>query len=148
MANRQVDVERTDVEAETSEWLGHLDNLVSDVEGWAKASGWRTRRIEKTVSERPLGKYRVPVLLLEKDAVEVVLNPVARRIPGADGAVDLYRSPAYDDIATLYLEQGRWVVHPGDRPDAAGTGGAVEVAPQACDEQAIRSILDGMFING
>ena len=88
-------------EAVKAEWLGRLNALVGEVEGWARASGWRTRRIDKTVNERRLGTYRVPVLLMEKDTVEVVLNPVARFVPGADGAVDLYVAPAYDDIASL-----------------------------------------------
>ena len=79
-----------DPETVKAEWLGRLDSLVDEVEGWARASGWRTRRIGKTSSERRLGTYRVPVLLMEKDTVEVVLNPVARFVPGADGAVDLY----------------------------------------------------------
>lgn len=60
-----------------SEWLDRLNTLVEEVKGWAQASGWRTRRIEKTVEERRLGTYKVPVLLMEKDTIEVVLNPVA-----------------------------------------------------------------------
>jgi hypothetical protein len=48
---------------------------------------------------------------MEKDTVEVVLNPVARFVPGANGAVDLYMAPAYDDIASLYLEGDHWVLH-------------------------------------
>ena len=31
--------------------------------------------------------------------------------PGAEGAVDLYLVPAYDDIASLYFEGGQWVIH-------------------------------------
>ncbi len=80
------------------EWVGRLNSLVGEVAGGARASGWRTRRIAKTLSERRLGTYRVPVLLMEKDTVEVVLNPVARFVPEADGAVDLYVAPGYDDI--------------------------------------------------
>ena len=59
---------------------------------------------------------------MEKDTVEVVLNPVARFVPGANGAVDLYVAPAYDDIASLYLEGDHWVVHYGEpaRPDGDG----------------------------
>jgi hypothetical protein len=53
-----------DPEAVKSEWLGRLEALVRDVKGWAEAAGWRTRRITKTVNERRLGKYEVPVLLM------------------------------------------------------------------------------------
>jgi hypothetical protein len=92
-----------DPEAVKAEWLGRLNVLVNEIDGWARADGWRTRRIDKTVEERQLGAYKVSVLLMEKDAVEIVLNPVARLMPGADGAVDLYVAPAYDEIASLYI---------------------------------------------
>ena len=57
----------------------------------------------------------------EKNAVEGVLNPVARLVPGADGAVDLYLSPAYEDIASLYFEGDHWVVHRSRRPGPSAT---------------------------
>jgi hypothetical protein len=138
----------SDPEAVKAEWLDRLNALVGDVEGWARASGWRTRRIAKTVNERRLGTYRVPVLLMEKDTIESVLNPVARFVPGADGAVDLYVAPAYDDVASLYFEGDHWVVHYGERPDPMATEGAVETAPRPYAEQTIRTILDGMTANG
>lgn len=40
-----------------------------------------------------------------------VVNPVSRFVPGADGAVDLYLLPAYDDIAGLYFTDGEWKLH-------------------------------------
>ncbi|HET6573757.1 MAG TPA: hypothetical protein VFG68_09165 [Fimbriiglobus sp.] len=44
-------------------------------------------------------------------------EPIARFVPGADGVVDLYLMPAYDDIASLYYQEGEWKLHyalPGD----------------------------------
>ena len=85
---------------------------------------------------------------MEKDTVEVVLNPVARFVPGANGAVDLYVAPAYDDIASLYLEGDHWVLHYADRPDPMATGSVIEIKPQPYSETTIRKILDGMAANG
>lgn len=136
-----------DIEAVKSEWLERLDVLVADVQAWAAASGWRTRRIQKTVEERELGRYKVPVLLMEKNAVEVVLNPVARFVPDVDGAVDLYLSPAYDDIASLYHEAGRWFVHYSEPPTITANGGIIETPSQPYSEAVIRAILDGMAVN-
>ncbi|HEU5118473.1 MAG TPA: hypothetical protein VFT74_17815 [Isosphaeraceae bacterium] len=51
---------------------------------------------------------------MEKNAVEAVLNPVARLVPGALGAVDFDLAPAYDDIASLYFEVDHWLIHPAD----------------------------------
>ncbi len=137
-----------DSDAVKREWLDRLGTLVEEVKGWAQASGWRTRRIDKTVTERRLGTYKVPVLLMEKDTVEVVLNPVARFVPGANGAVDLYVAPAYDDIASLYLEGDHWVVHYANRPDPMATESVIEITPRPYSEQSIRGILDGMAANG
>jgi hypothetical protein len=136
-----------DPRAVKDEWLGRLESLVQDVKGWAEAAGWRTRRITKTVSERRLGKYEVPVLLMEKETVEVVLNPVARLVPGADGAVDLYLSPAYDDIASLYFEGDHWVVHYCEPPSPLATRSTMETTPRPYGEATIRAILDGMAVN-
>ncbi len=136
-----------DSDAVKREWLDRLGTLVDEVKGWAQASGWRTRRIDKTVTERGLGTYKVPVLLMEKDTVEVVLNPVARFVPGANGAVDLYVAPAYDDIASLYFEGDHWVLHYADRPDSMAPGSVVEIKPQPYTERTIRTILDGMGVN-
>jgi hypothetical protein len=85
---------------------------------------------------------------MEKDTVEVVLNPVARFVPGAQGAVDLYVAPAYDDIASLYFEGDHWVVHHSERPDPLATEGVVKITPRPYTEQTIRAILDGMAVNG
>jgi len=137
-----------DPEAVKAEWLGRLNSLVDEVDGWARTSGWQTRRITKTVRERRLGTYRDPVLLMEKDTVQVVLNPVARYVPGADGTVDLYAAPAYDDIASLYFEGDHWVVQYGERPDPYATQSVVEITPRPYGEQTIRTILDGMAVNG
>lgn len=137
-----------DPEAVKREWLDRLGGLVAEVEGWARASGGRARRIDKTIAERGLGTYKVPVLLMEKDAVEVVLNPVARFVPGADGAVDLYAAPAYDDVASLYLEGDHWVLHCADRLDPTETRSLVEIKPRPYSEEAIRAILDVMAAHG
>jgi hypothetical protein len=148
MATGEVTPRIDEAEAVKAEWLERLDALVREVEGWARVDGWRTRRIAKTVNERRLGTYKVPVLLMEKDTIEIVLNPVARSVPGADGAVDLYLAPAYDDIASLYLEGDRWVVHYGERPDPMATGDLVESKPLPYAEQTIRTILGGMAAHG
>ncbi len=147
MATREASL-GIDSDAVKREWLGRLGALVDEVKGWAQASGWRTRRIHKTVTERGLGTYQVPVLLMERDAVEVVLNPVARFVPGADGAVDLYAAPAYDDIASLYYEGHHWILHYADRPDPTATGSVIEIKPRPYSEGTIRAILDGMAAHG
>jgi hypothetical protein len=85
---------------------------------------------------------------MEKDTVEVVLNPIARFVPGANGAVDLYVAPAYDDIASLYLEGDHWVPHYTKRPDPLATESVIVMKRRPDSEESIRAILDGMAVNG
>jgi hypothetical protein len=55
--------------------------------------------------------------------------------------------PAYDDIASLYFEGGRWVVHSSEPPDPFATEAAVNMTPRPYEEATIRAILDGMAAN-
>ncbi len=48
---------------------------------------------------------------VQRGTTRILLDPVARFVPRADGVVDLYLMPAYDDIASLYLVKGQWRVH-------------------------------------
>jgi hypothetical protein len=93
------------------QWLKVLGDLTSDVKSWAEELDWSTRQIAKKMKDSRLGSYDAPALLMQKETIRVLLDPVARFTPGADGVVDLYLMPAYDDIASLYLVDGEWRLH-------------------------------------
>lgn len=93
------------------EWLQRLSDLIRTIQGWANELGWSTRQIEVTLNDSQLGKYRAPALLIQEDATRILVEPIARSAPGAEGVVDLYLMPGYDDIASLYLCEGGWNVH-------------------------------------
>jgi hypothetical protein len=93
------------------DWLARLSELIQTFKTWAERSGWKTREITKSMKDSVLGEYRAPALLMQRETVEVILNPVSRFVPGADGAVDLYLMPGYDDIASLYFMDGEWKLH-------------------------------------
>jgi len=93
------------------EWLNRLAALTSMVKDWAEALDWSTRQIVKKMQDSRLGPYEAPALLMQKETTRVLLDPVARFTPGADGVVDLYLMPAYDDIASLYFVDGEWRLH-------------------------------------
>ena len=102
---------KDDPEALRAEWLTRLSGLINLIKGWAEELDWSTRRIEKKMKDSHLGKYEAPALMMQKDTTRVLLDPIARFAPGADGVVDLYLMPAYDDIASLYFVKGEWLVH-------------------------------------
>ena len=66
---------------------------------------------KKELDDARIGEHRVPSLLMQEDTCRLHLEPVGRSAPGAEGVVDLYLMPAYDDIATLYYYNGRWNLH-------------------------------------
>jgi len=102
-------------------WIDSVKALVDQVEFWAKEMHWSTRRVEKKLDDAWIGKHRVPALLMQEDTCRVLLEPVGRSALGAQGVVDLYLMPAYDDIASLYYYGGRWNLHyllPGNKPGA------------------------------
>ncbi len=90
------------------EWLSRLTDLIETVKNWVEELGWSTRRIEKRMQDREIGSYIAPSLLFQIDTDRVLLEPVGRSAPGAEGVVDLYLMPAYDDIASLYYSDGSW----------------------------------------
>ena len=93
------------------EWLGRLFDLIRTVDGWAKEMQWSTRQIEITLEDSQIGKYKAPALLLQEEATRILLEPITRSAPNADGVVDLYLMPAYDDIASLCFYDGQWHLH-------------------------------------
>ena len=131
-----------DTEAVRAEWLDRLNALASRIKGWAEKSGWRTRLVSKPTRDSILGRYEVPLLLMERDAVEIALNPVSRFVPGADGAVDLYVVPAYDAVTSLYLVDGEWTLHHVTPP--TGEAGIPQDEAMPVSEATIVWILDEM----
>lgn len=104
------------------EWLNRLTALVDSAKAWAEEFGWSTRRIEIRLEDSEIGTYRAPALLLQQETTKALLEPISHSAPGVEGVVDLYIMPAYDDIASLYFSDGRWLLH----HVAPGTpGGAV-----------------------
>jgi hypothetical protein len=128
------------------EWLKVLADLTTKVKNWAEESDWSTRQIVKKMKDSRLGVYEAPALLMQKETVRVLLDPVARFAPGADGVVDLYLMPAYDDIASLYLVDGEWQLH--YMFSGTPTVPAIrEAKPCPLSKDAIGKVLDEMSVN-
>lgn len=128
------------------EWLCRLSDLVQNVQKWARDVGWTTRIIEVVLSDSQIGKYKAPALLLQEDSIRILLEPIARSAPGAEGVVDLYLMPAYDDIASLYFYDGDWHVHymfPGT-PTVANIRDA---EAKALSLDTLREVLEAMKAN-
>ena len=121
-ANAEIEPETTERAEARSAWVERVNGLVDQVEAWAKELNWSTRRVDKNLEDSVIGKHHVPALLMQEDTCRILLEPVGRSTAGAEGVVDLYLLPAYDDIATLYYYDQRWNLHyvfPNSKPVAS-----------------------------
>jgi hypothetical protein len=147
MATRnKTDSRLDDSGVERDEWLKVLAELTARVKNWAEELHWSTRQIAKKMKDSRLGEYEAPALLMQKEATRVLLDPVARFAPGADGVVDLYLMPAYDDIASLYLVDGEWQLH-YVFPNSAAIAKIRQAKPCSLSKDVFGRVLDEMSIN-
>jgi hypothetical protein len=127
-------------------WIDSVKALVDQVEAWARDMQWSTRRVEKRLDDDWIGKHRVPALLMQEETCGILLEPVGRSSSGAQGVVDLYLMPAYDDIASLYYYENRWNLHymfPGSK--SVATISAAEAVPLS--KEALEKVLAEMRRN-
>ncbi len=111
MATSEAANSGVDPEALKSEWLDRLNRLIADVNQWCAELDWSTRQIEKRMKDTEIGEYKAPALLMQHETVKILLEPITRKGVGADGVLDLYLLPAYDDLASLYYSNGEWQLH-------------------------------------
>jgi hypothetical protein len=86
-----------------TEWTQAVNTLIEDVEAWVSESGWRSRRVERKMTESLLGTYSLPQLQVFAEADLYVFEPVARFVPAAAGAYDLSIQPSHY-ITTIYRD--------------------------------------------
>ena len=127
-------------------WLQQLSKLIDEVETWARDLDWSTRRIEVNLHESAIGKYQAPALLLQHEATKALLEPIARYVPGANGVVDLYIMPAYDDLASLYLSDDGWSVRYAFSGSQSGQS-RYDVDPIPLTQVSFRDVLEAMQSN-
>jgi hypothetical protein len=85
------------------EWKAVVEKLTADVEQWCKGANWPTRRVDKRLDESLLGQYSLPQLELFADHHHYVLDPLARFVPAAKGAIDLSIQPSFF-VTNLYRD--------------------------------------------
>jgi hypothetical protein len=126
------------------EWLTRLSDLVETVRGWAEELDWSTRRIETKMEDSEIGDYKAPALIIQKETVRAILQPIGRPAAGVEGVVDFYIMPAYDDIARLFFYDGRWHLY-HEFP------GAPAVEPHSQDQplsrETFQAVLEAMMRN-
>ena len=136
------DVRVTSLPQEVDYWLDLLKGLVENVKAWAEAASWGTRLTGRDVNEKGGLRYEVPVLVLNRGEAEVSLVPVARKVPGGDGLVDLYVMPDFNDVASLYREDGQWFFHYAFHSAPMETHSEIETERFPLDEASLNRVLN------
>jgi hypothetical protein len=136
------DVRATCLPHEVDDWLKLLKSLVENVKAWAEAAGWETRLTGRDANENGGVCYEVPVLVLSRDEAEISLVPVVRKAPGADGLVDFYLMPDFDDVASLYRENGQWFFQYAFHPDPMATHSVTETERFLLDQANLNRVLN------
>jgi hypothetical protein len=118
--------------------------LVKQVREWVEPHEWVTKSYPKKMRDVDQKVFEIPALFLQKGPTRVLLDPVAYDVPGAEGVVDLYLMPTYDDMASLYFESGEWVIHYVFPPNPMETHSVVQATALALSEETINQILDSI----
>lgn len=89
------------IEQRRGEWVARAEAVINQVEQWAAAEGWATARSQRTITERELGQYTVPLLRVRLPLGEVHVIPIARNVIGADGRIDIEAFPTTDRVKLI-----------------------------------------------
>lgn len=130
--------------SERDEFKTRVEALVEQVRSWVEPHGWITETYPKRMRDVDSQLFEVPALFIQKGPVPVLLDPVAYDVPGAQAVVDLYLMPTYDDMASLYLEQGTWMIRYPLPPDGGSTDSTMETQALPLGEESINQVLDSI----
>lgn len=125
-----------------SQYLKRVKALVKQVTKWAECHDWVTKPYPKKMRDVDQQIFEIPALFLQKGPTRLLLDPVAYDVPGAEGVVDLYLMPTYDDMASLYFKNGEWEIH--YEPDPIATNSVIQTKTFALSEATINLILDSI----
>lgn len=121
-----------------------VETLVEQVRGWVEPHEWVTKVYPKKLRDVENQIYQIPALFLQKGPTRVLLDPVAYDVPGAEGVVDLYLMPTYDDLATLYFREGAWRIRYAFPPEAKETYLGTETEALPLGEETVNQVLDSI----
>src|SRR5271157_4112096 len=120
------------------------ENLVKQVRDWVEPHEWVTKPYPKKMRDVDRQVFEIPALFLQKGPTRVLLDPVAYDVPGAEGLVDLYLMPTYDDMASLSFEGEGWVIRYPFPTEPRETHSVIEIEALPLSEQTINQVLDSI----
>jgi hypothetical protein len=137
-------IEASAMSEQRDQFRDRVAALVEQVRWLVEPHDWVTKTYAKKMRDIENRVYEVPALFLQKGPIRVLLDPVAYDVPGAEGVVDLYLMPTYDDMASLYFEKGTWMIHYAFPPDPTETHSVIETKALPLSEETINKVLDSI----
>ena len=127
-------------------WIERLSTLMKEVRLWAGELGWSTTEVPKKMQDSEIGFYEANGLVLQKNFAKVLMDPIARSAPGAQGIVDFYLMPGLDDVASLYFYDNVWNLHytAANSPVVATVR---EAQSKPLTKESLGEVLEGMAEN-
>jgi hypothetical protein len=124
-----------------------VEELVARFEAEVDRNEWVTRRYAKRLRDDARQVYEVPALYLQKGPTILLLDPVGYDVPGAEGAADLYLMPTYDPTASVYFEDGQWMIHYDFPPNSTEPRPVIETRARPLSAETINQVLDSIAEN-
>ena len=121
-----------------------VEELVAQFEREVDRREWVTGRYPKKLRDEARQVYEVPALRLQKGPINLLLDPIGYDVPGAEGAADLYLMPGYDPTASIYFEDGQWVIHYAFPPDPFETHSVIETQILPLSAETINQVLNSI----
>lgn len=125
-------------------FTARVEELVRQVKSFAESHEWVTKKYPKRLRNRSGELFFVPSLFLQRGPVRVLLDPVAYDVPGSEAVVDLYLMPAYDDLASLYLADGKWTIHYPLASDSQQMLSRADTRSLPLGEETMNEVLDSI----
>ena len=109
-----------EMERRRDEWVRRVSALVEQIGQWSQEAGWDVELGQESIEEDLLGQYEAPAARVslppgDLPARAVLVLPVALRIAGGDGRVDLEGYPTLSRVS-LIGEDGGWTIMTGNIP--------------------------------
>ena len=91
------------------EWQSAVEDLMDSISSWSAELSWSVERQEKQLSEELIGTYVLGFLKILTPQGQLIVDPIAQAVSGADGRVDLYAWPSLYKVCILRKE-GKWSI--------------------------------------
>jgi len=129
------------------DWQQILNDLFSKIRVWVSNRDCAVKLIDKTYEVNGSGRTTIPALLIQEEALKMIVDPIDWDPVKSESIVDLYIMPQYEDGARFFYGQNEWRLYWVDPEilyprELQRTDGSTNL-----DSQNFNRLLDGLKQN-